>query len=562
VPKYIFVTGGVVSSVGKGITTASLGRVVKSRGASVSIIKLDPYLNVDPGTMSPYQHGEVFVTDDGAETDLDLGHYERFTDEHLSRASNITTGQVYSSVIAKERRGDYLGGTIQVIPHITNEIKDRLRFASRQHNADVVIVEVGGTVGDIEGQAFIEAIRQLRREVGRENALYIHVTLVPEIGGGELKTKPTQQSVRELRSLGIQPDLIIARADRPIPDDVKEKIALFCDVDSEAVISMPTADSIYEVPLILEEAGLGDYVARQLGLRPEPDLEEWKALVAQVRRPRRPLRIAIVGKYVELPDAYMSVLESLTHAGLWHSVDPEIVWVNAETVTRKELDATLRTVSGIVVPGGFGARGTEGKIAAARWARENQVPYLGLCYGLHMAVIDVARNVLGLAGANSTEIDPHTPYPVIDLMPDQKGVEMGGTMRLGLWPCRLEPGTRTADAYAVPEVSERHRHRFEVNNSFRRRLAEAGLIVSGASPDGQLAEIMELRDHPYFIGVQFHPEFRSRPTKPHPLFRDFIAAAKATLPEGSQRALPLNGTGNLEEEGAMREDRVLAVTHE
>jgi CTP synthase len=562
VPKYIFVTGGVVSSVGKGITTASLGRVVKSRGASVSIIKLDPYLNVDPGTMSPYQHGEVFVTDDGAETDLDLGHYERFTDEHLSRASNITTGQVYSSVIAKERRGDYLGGTIQVIPHITNEIKDRLRLASRQHHADVVIVEVGGTVGDIEGQAFIEAIRQLRREVGRENALYIHVTLVPEVGGGELKTKPTQQSVRELRSLGIQPDIIIARADRPIPDDVKEKIALFCDVDREAVISMPTAESIYEVPLILEEAGLGDYVARQLGLPQEPDLEEWKALVSQVRRPRRRLRIAIVGKYVELPDAYMSVLESLTHAGLWHSVDPEIVWVNAETVTPKELAATLRTVSGIVVPGGFGARGTEGKIAASRWARENRIPYLGLCYGLHMAVIDVARNVLGLAGANSTEIDPHTPYPVIDLMPDQKGVEMGGTMRLGLWPCQLEPGTKTAAAYGVPEIAERHRHRFEVNNSFRKRLAHAGLIVSGASPDGQLAEIMELRDHPFFVGVQFHPEFRSRPTKPHPLFRDFIAAAKAALPEGTQRALPLNGAGDLEKEEVVREDRVLAVTHE
>ena len=395
-PKYIFVTGGVVSSVGKGITTASIGRLLKSRGASVWTIKLDPYLNVDPGTMSPYQHGEVFVTDDGAETDLDLGHYERFTDENLSRASNVTTGQVYSAVIAKERRGDYLGGTIQVIPHITNEIKERLRLASRQHDADVVIVEVGGTVGDIEGQAFIEAIRQLRREVGRENALYIHVTLVPEIGGGELKTKPTQQSVRELRSLGIQPDIIIARAERPIPDDVKEKIALFCDVDRDAVISMPTADSIYEVPLILEESGLGAYIARELGLPREADLSEWRNLVEQVSRPRRTIRIAIVGKYVELPDAYMSVLESLTHAGLWHKVEPEIVWVNAETVKPDELARTLRTVSGVVVPGGFGARGTEGKVAAARWARENRIPYLGLCYGLHMAVIDVARNVLGL----------------------------------------------------------------------------------------------------------------------------------------------------------------------
>ena len=562
-PKYIFVTGGVVSSVGKGITTASIGRLLKSRGASVWTIKLDPYLNVDPGTMSPYQHGEVFVTDDGAETDLDLGHYERFTDENLSRASNVTTGQVYSAVIAKERRGDYLGGTIQVIPHITNEIKERLRLASRQHDADVVIVEVGGTVGDIEGQAFIEAIRQLRREVGRENALYIHVTLVPEIGGGELKTKPTQQSVRELRSLGIQPDIIIARAERPIPDDVKEKIALFCDVDRDAVISMPTADSIYEVPLILEESGLGAYLARELGLPREADLSEWRNLVEQVSRPRRRIRIAIVGKYVELPDAYMSVLESLTHAGLWHKVEPEIVWVNAETVKPDELARTLRTVSGVVVPGGFGARGTEGKVAAARWARENRIPYLGLCYGLHMAVIDVARNVLGLSGANSTEIDPNTPYPVIDLMPDQKGVELGGTMRLGLWPCRLQPGTKTAAAYAVPEVSERHRHRFEVNNSFRGRLAEVGFIASGASPDGQLAEIMELEDHPFFVGVQFHPEFRSRPTNPHPLFRDFIAAAKETLPEGAQRELPLEEEDEDEVvEESFLEDRVLAVTHE
>jgi len=560
-PKYIFVTGGVVSSVGKGITTASIGRLLKSRGASVWTIKLDPYLNVDPGTMSPYQHGEVFVTDDGAETDLDLGHYERFTDENLSRASNVTTGQVYSAVIAKERRGDYLGGTIQVIPHITNEIKERLRLASRQHDADVVIVEVGGTVGDIEGQAFIEAIRQLRREVGRENALYIHVTLVPELGGGELKTKPTQQSVRELRSLGIQPDIIIARAERSIPDEVKEKIALFCDVDRDAVISMPTADSIYEVPLILEESGLGAYLARELGLPREADLSEWRNLVDQVSRPRRRIRIAIVGKYVELPDAYMSVLESLTHAGLWHRVEPEIVWVNAETVKSDELARTLRTVSGVVVPGGFGARGTEGKVAAARWARENRIPYLGLCYGLHMAVIDVARNVLGLSGANSTEIDPNTPYPVIDLMPDQKGVELGGTMRLGLWPCQLQPGTKTAAAYGVPEVSERHRHRFEVNNSFRGRLADAGFIVSGASPDGQLAEIMELNDHPFFVGVQFHPEFRSRPTNPHPLFRDFIAAAKETLPEGAQRELPLEEEDEVVEESFL-EDRVLAVTHE
>ncbi len=542
-PKYIFVTGGVVSSVGKGITTASIGRVIKSRGLSVSTMKLDPYLNVDPGTMSPYQHGEVFVTDDGAETDLDLGHYERFTDENLSRASNVTTGQVYSAVIAKERRGDYLGGTIQVIPHITNEIKDRIKLASRQHDSDVVIVEVGGTIGDIEGQAFVEAIRQLRREVGRENALYIHVTLVPELSGGELKTKPTQQSVRELRALGIQPDIIVARADRPIPDEVREKIALFCDVDLEAVISMPTADSIYAVPLILEESGLGAYIARELGLPEQADLTEWRKLVEHIRQPRRPLRIALVGKYVELPDAYMSVMESITHAGLFHDVDPEIVWVNAETSTPEELERTLRSVSAVLVPGGFGPRGTEGKIAAAQFARERGIPYLGLCYGLHMAAIEVARNVLGLHGANSTEIDPQTPYPIIDLMPDQKGVQMGGTMRLGLWPCKLEPGTKAAAAYGDPMVSERHRHRFEVNNAFREQLADAGLIVSGASPDGMLAEIMELKGHPYFVGVQFHPEFRTRPTRPHPLFRDFVGAAKATLPEGAQRELPLREDG-------------------
>jgi CTP synthase len=542
-PKYIFVTGGVVSSVGKGITTASIGRLMKSRGASVSIMKLDPYLNVDPGTMSPYQHGEVFVTDDGAETDLDLGHYERFIDENLSRASNVTTGQVYSAVIAKERRGDYLGGTIQVIPHITNEIKSRIRLASRQHASDIVIVEVGGTVGDIEGQAFLEAIRQMRREVGRQHVLYIHVTLLPRIGTtGELKTKPTQQSVRELRSMGIQPDVIVCRADCPIPDEVKEKIALFCDVDPEAVIPLPTAETIYEVPLMLEEAGLGEYIAEHFGLEQTlPDLREWRELVTRLKTPRRPVRIGLVGKYVDLHDAYMSVMESLTHAALAHDATPEIVWINSETVTAEELDRQLRRVSGVVVPGGFGPRGTEGKVLAAQWAREHKLPYLGLCYGLHMAVIEVARNVCGFAGANSTEIDPETLHPVIDLMPGQRGVEMGGTMRLGLWPCRLEPGTKAAAAYGEPMVFERHRHRFEVNNAYREALAEAGLIASGVSPDGQLVEIMELRDHPFFIGVQFHPEFRSRPTRPHPLFRDFVAAALQTLPEGAQRALPLNG---------------------
>ncbi len=543
-PKYIFVTGGVASSVGKGITTASIGRLIKSRGASVSIMKLDPYLNVDPGTMSPYQHGEVFVTDDGAETDLDLGHYERFIDENLSKASNVTTGQVYSDVIAKERRGDYLGGTIQVIPHITNEIKSRIRLASRQHGSEIVIVEVGGTVGDIEGQAYLEAIRQMRREVGRSNMLFIHVTLLPEIGPtGELKTKPTQQSVRELRSAGIQPDVIVCRADREIPNDVKEKIALFCDVDLEAVIGMPTADSIYEVPLMLEESGMGSYIARYLGIDSRtPDLREWREMVERIKSPRKSMQIAIVGKYVELHDAYMSVSEAMKHAALEHDVNVEFHWINSETVTEEEMDRELRKVSGVCVPGGFGPRGTEGKILAAKFAREHNLPYLGLCYGLHMAVIEIARNVCGFEGANSTEIEPETLYPVIDLMPGQQGVDMGGTMRLGLWPCRLEPGSKAEQAYGEEMVFERHRHRFEVNNSFRQSLADAGLIASGCSPDGQLVEIMELKDHPFFVGVQFHPELKSRPTRPHPLFRDFVGASVNSLPEGAQRTLPLNGT--------------------
>jgi CTP synthase len=539
-PKYIFVTGGVVSSVGKGITTASIGRLLKARGVGVSVMKLDPYLNVDPGTMSPYQHGEVFVTDDGGETDLDLGHYERFIDENLSRASNVTTGQVYSAVIAKERRGDYLGGTVQVIPHITNEIKHRIMLASRQHDSDVVIVEVGGTVGDIEGQAFLEGIRQMRREVGRRNVLYIHVTLLPEVSGGELKTKPTQQSVRELRAVGIQPDVIICRADREIPQELKEKIALFCDVDPEAVIPMPTAATIYEVPLIQESSGLGAYIAQHLDLPLHADLREWTDMVDRIKTERNAVKVALIGKYVDLHDAYMSVTESLTHAGLHHDINVEVVWVNSETVTPAELDRTLRRVQGIVVPGGFGPRGVEGKIMAARYAREHGVPYLGLCYGLHMAVIEASRNLLGLPDANSTEIDPETTEPVIDLMPDQKDVEMGGTMRLGLWPCRLEPETRAADAYGEQTVYERHRHRFEVNNAYRERLANVGLIVSGASPDGRLAEVMELRDHPFYVGVQFHPEFKSRPTRPHPLFRDFIAAVKQTYADGAQRSLPLD----------------------
>jgi CTP synthase len=540
-PKFIFVTGGVASSVGKGITTASIGRLIKSRGLSVAIMKLDPYINVDPGTMSPYQHGEVFVTDDGAETDLDLGHYERFTDEHLSQASNVTTGQVYSTVIAKERRGDFLGGTVQVIPHITNEIKDRIRLVANRHRPDVVVVEVGGTVGDIEGQPFLEAIRQMRKEEGRRNVLYIHVTLLPRLSStGELKTKPTQHSVKELRAIGIQPDVLVCRSDSEVPDDVRAKVALFGDVDEEAVIPLPTADSIYEVPLILEDAGLGRYISEHFGWQGlVPDLRHWKQLVDRIRCPRKPLRVALVGKYVELHDAYMSVAESLEHAALAHGLAAEIIWVNSERDDLNEMLEELRYASGIIVPGGFGPRGVEGKIVAAQYARVREIPYLGLCYGLHMAVIEFARSVLGLEGANSTEIDPDTPHPVIDLMPGQRDVEMGGTMRLGLYPCRLRPDTFAADAYQQEIVEERHRHRFEVNNDYRDMMERAGFIVSGESPDGTLAEIMELRDHPWFVGVQFHPEFKSRPTRPHPLFDQFVDAAKRVLHPGDQRPLPL-----------------------
>jgi CTP synthase len=539
-PKYVFVTGGVVSSVGKGITTAAIGRLLKSRGLRVALMKLDPYLNVDPGTMSPYQHGEVFVTEDGAETDLDLGHYERFTDENLSRASNVTTGQVYSAVIAKERRGDYLGGTVQVIPHITNEIKARIRQVAELHRPDVIVVEVGGTVGDIEGQPFLEAIRQMRREEGRRNVLYIHVTFLPYIGStGEVKTKPTQHSVKELRAIGIQPDVIICRTDHPVGDDVRAKVALFGDVDEDAVILLPTAETIYEVPLMLERAGLGRYVMEHLGWDDrDPDLADWERMVERLKSPRRRLRIALVGKYVELHDAYLSVVEALRHAGLAHDVAVEIVWVNS-TAERSEIEAALRHVNGIVVPGGFGPRGVEGKMLAARYARERGIPYLGLCYGLHMAVIEFARNVLGLCGANSTEIDPETPHPVIDLMPDQRGVEMGGTMRLGRYPCQLVPGTKAALAYGESLVYERHRHRWEVNNAYREAFEAAGFVVSGQSPDGRYVEIMELHDHPWFVGVQFHPEFKSRPNRPHPLFVAFIGVAKHVLREGEQRPLPL-----------------------
>ena len=536
--KYIFVTGGVVSSVGKGITVASIGRLLKARGLAVRIIKLDPYINVDPGTMSPYQHGEVFVTDDGAETDLDLGHYERFIDENLSRSSNVTTGQIYSSVIARERRGDFLGGTIQVIPHITNEIKSRIAQVSRQSSPDVVIVEVGGTVGDIESLPFLEAIRQMRKDAGRENVLYVHVTLLPYIGGsGEVKTKPTQHSVKELRSIGISPDIIICRSDTAIEQEIKDKIALFCDVEPEAVIGLLTMKSIYEVPVVLEDEGLGGYIVGKLQLVcREPDLREWRALVKRIHQPKRTIEIALAGKYTELHDAYLSVAESLRHAALHNDVDVEIRWVNTEDIEREGADKLLAGVQGILIPGGFGDRGAQGKIEAARYARENLIPCLGLCYGLQMEVIEFARNVCDLQGANSTEIDSRTPHPVIDVMPDQRDIaDLGGTMRLGLYPCQLVPGTKAAAAYGEGVVYERHRHRFEFNNHYRERLAQAGLIVSGVSPDGRLVEIIELRDHPWFVASQFHPEFKSRPNRPHPLFRDFIKAAMSTAPKVDQR---------------------------
>jgi CTP synthase len=548
VPKYVFVTGGVVSSVGKGITVASIGRILKSRGISVSVQKLDPYINVDPGTMSPYQHGEVFVTDDGAETDLDLGHYERFIDENLSQASNVTTGQVYSAVIRKERRGDFLGGTIQVIPHITNEIKSRIAGAAKRAHPQIVIVEVGGTVGDIESLPFLEAIRQMRKDAGRDNVLYIHVTYLPYIAPtGELKTKPTQHSVANLRSIGIQPDVIMCRSDYPLSDETKDKIALFCDVDSEAVIPLVTAESIYEVPLILEDAGLGDYLIRKLQLEGHaPDLEEWRRLVAKIKEDKKSVPIALVGKYTELRDAYLSVAESLRHAGLAEDVSVDIVWIDSEELEHVGAETLLSQVSGVVVPGGFGERGTEGKIAAAKFARENNVPFLGLCYGMQMAVVEFARNVCGLRDANSTEVNPRTPHPVIDVMPDQKDMpDMGGTMRLGLYPCELRPGTKTHDAYCrscagpVTVVEERHRHRFEFNNEYRDRFLDAGMVFSGVSPDSWLVEIIELPGHPWFVGTQFHPEFKSRPNRPHPLFRDFVRAARRVLHEGDQQPLPL-----------------------
>lgn len=528
--KYIFITGGVVSSLGKGVTAASIGRLLKSRGLGVIIQKLDPYINVDPGTMSPYQHGEVFVTEDGAETDLDLGHYERFIDTDLNRLCNVTTGSIYWSVITKERRGDYLGNTVQVIPHITNEIKERILILEKETGADVVIVEIGGTVGDIESLPFLEAIRQLRIDLGREETLYIHVTLVPYLrGANELKTKPTQHSVKELRGIGIQPDIIVCRSEMPLSPEMKRKIALFCDVEPRAVIEAVDAETIYEVPLLLEAQGISDYIVERLNLRcGSPDLSAWEEIVHRLKNPRTSVTIALVGKYVELRDAYFSVLEALCHAGIAHSAKVNIRMVNAEELERKDPEVLLQGVGGILVPGGFGERGTEGKIRAIRYARERRIPYLGICLGMQLAVVEFARSVLGLEGANSSEFDPATTHPVIDLLPEQKGItNLGGTMRLGRYPCRIVPGSTAYRAYGTVEVWERHRHRYEFNNAYREAFMRAGLSCSGLSPDGRLVEIIELENHPWFVATQFHPEFKSRPSRPHPLFRDFVGAALA-----------------------------------
>jgi CTP synthase len=526
--KHIFVTGGVVSSLGKGITAASLGRLLKSRGVKVTIQKLDPYLNVDPGTMSPFQHGEVFVTDDGAETDLDLGHYERFIDESLTRDCNLTAGTVYQTLIAKERRGDFLGGTVQVIPHVTNEIKDRMNRLAEQTQPDVIITEVGGTVGDIEGLPFLEAIRQMRKDKGRDNVCYIHVTLVPWIAAsGELKSKPTQHSVQELRSIGISPDFIVCRSDRPIDESIRRKIALFCDVEPQAVISMEDANSIYEVPMHVADQRLDELVIERLDLPcGERDMEEWQSFVEHRRGLHKEVDIALVGKYVALPDAYLSVNEALDHAGIFHDHKVCVHWVDAESLTPEEVDEILSEMDGILVPGGFGIRGIEGKIRAARYARENKVPYFGICLGMQVAVAEFARHVGGFTGANSSEFDPVTEHPVIDLMREQHEVDdMGGTMRLGAYPCKVVKGTKGFEAYGEEVIYERHRHRYEVNNAYRQQLVDAGLVISGVSPDGKLVEMVELPDHPWFLGNQGHPEFKSRPTRPAPLFRDFVGAA-------------------------------------
>jgi CTP synthase len=543
--KYIFVTGGVVSGLGKGVTVASLGTILKARGVQVATMKLDPYLNVDPGTMSPYQHGEVFVTEDGAETDLDLGHYERFVDVNLSKVSNITSGQIYTSVLSQERRGDYLGGTIQVIPHVTNEIKRRIGLAARVAQADVLIVEIGGTVGDIEGLPFLEAIRQMRKDVGRANTMYVHVTWLPYLAASkELKTKPTQHSVRELRGIGITPDVVVLRSDYPVDDDVIAKTALFCDVDQEAVVPLVTSDTIYAVPLSLEEQGLGAWTMQRLNLiehQPaETGLVGWHHFVQDLRHEKPVLRIALAGKYVELEDSYLSVKESLIHAGLAAGWDIDIAWINSEDLEKgRDIDRLLEA-DGVVVPGGFGYRGIEGKIIAAHIAREHNLPYLGLCLGMQVMCIEFARHIFRSDEPNSTEFDISTKYPIIDLMPDQRDIaDMGGTMRLGVYECQLTPGTHAYDAYknagSGPTIQERHRHRFEFNNAYRTDMTAHGMVFSGMSPDGRLVEIAELQNHPFMVGSQFHPEFKSRPNKPHPLFSAFVRAAA----EHHQARLPL-----------------------
>ncbi|MEM7530731.1 MAG: CTP synthase [Chloroflexota bacterium] len=534
--KYIFVTGGVLSGLGKGVTVASIGRILKAQGLSVAPMKLDPYLNVDPGTMSPYQHGEVFVTDDGAETDLDLGHYERFVDENLSALSNLTSGQVYHHVISQERRGDFLGGTIQVIPHVTNEIKRRIGLVARHTDADVILIEIGGTVGDIEGLPFLEAIRQMRNDVGRDNTLYIHVTWLPYVAASkELKTKPTQHSVRELRGIGIHPDMIVLRSDHAVDEGVLSKVSLFCDVESEAVVPLVTSDSIYSVPINLAEWGMSDWIVSRLALltarSASEGLAEWYDLVEGGQHITTTVRIGVVGKYVELEDAYLSVKEALIHAGLAHKVEIDILWISSEDLERGREVSRLEEVDGIVVPGGFGYRGIEGKIIAAKYARINRIPYLGLCLGMQVMCIEFAREIFHDNQPNSTEFDMNTPYPVIDLMADQRDItDMGGTMRLGVYDCQLQGGTQAFEAYQslgfAPIVQERHRHRFEFNNSYRQKMAAQGMVFSGVSPDNRLVEISELADHPFMVGCQFHPEFKSRPNQPHPLFYAFVGTSK------------------------------------
>lgn len=542
--KYVFITGGVVSSLGKGITAASLGRILKTRGLRVTALKLDPYINVDPGTMSPLQHGEVFVTQDGAETDLDLGHYERFMDINLSQANNVTTGRIYWSTITKERRGDFLGGTVQVIPHITNAIKERIHRVSEASGADVVIVEIGGTVGDIESLPFLEAIRQMRSDIGRESVMYVHVTLVPFLSAaGEAKTKPTQHSVKELRSIGIQPDVIVCRTQRALSREMRDKIALMCDVDRRAVVQNVDADSIYQLPLMLADEGLDDIVVSRLGLNAGPkELGEWRGMVEHAAHVQGDVEIAIVGKYVDLHDAYLSVAEALTHGGIANRVRVSLRWVDSEDIEKDGAETHLRGVDGVLVPGGFGYRGVEGKIQAIEFARVSRIPFFGICMGMQAAVIELARHRAGLTGANSTEFLADTPYPVIDLMPEQQTIEdMGGTMRLGSYPCALTLGTKTQEIYGETLIFERHRHRFEFNNAYREALQGAGLVLSGLSPDHRLVEIVELLDHPWFIGTQFHPEFQSRPNRPHPLFQSFIKASVETRERASESVLYSDG---------------------